>query len=125
MPSSRSLRVAAALALVAVPALAACGSSKSGVPVKVAAKDSSCEVAKTALTAGSYTFKVSNQGSQVTEVYVYGKKGGAFSKIVGEAENIGPGTSRDLTVELAGGTYEVACKPGQKGDGIRQRITVS
>lgn len=125
MPSSRSLSLAAAIALLAVPALSACGGSGSGVAVKVAAKDNACEVAKTALTAGSYTFKVSNEGSQVTEVYVYGKQGGRFSKIVGEAENIGPGTSRDLTVKLGGGTYEVACKPGQKGDGIRQKITVS
>jgi uncharacterized cupredoxin-like copper-binding protein len=28
-------------------------------------------------------------------------------------------------VKLGGGTYEVACKPGQTGDGIRTKITVS
>ena len=42
-----------------------------------------------------------------------------------QVENIGPGTSRDFTVDLSAGTYEVACKPGQKGDGIRTPVTVS
>jgi uncharacterized cupredoxin-like copper-binding protein len=45
--------------------------------------------------------------------------------VVSEVENIGPGTSRDMDVDLSAGTYEVACKPGQKGDGIRQQITVT
>ena len=30
-----------------------------------------------------------------------------------------------MDVDLAAGTYEVACKPGQTGDGIRQKITVT
>jgi iron uptake system component EfeO len=133
MRSSRSLPLAALglLSLVAVPALAACGGSASGsgsgvsVNVKVAAKDDACEVEKTNLNAGSYTFKVKNEGSKTTEVYVYGQQDGKYTKVVGEVENIGPGTSRDLKAELAGGTYELACKPGQKGDGIRQKVTVS
>jgi uncharacterized cupredoxin-like copper-binding protein len=68
---------------------------------------------------------VTNDGSKVTEVYVYAKSGDAFTKVVSEVENIGPGTSRDLDADLSAGTYEVACKPGQKGDGIRQKITVT
>ncbi|MFD0574464.1 cupredoxin domain-containing protein [Kitasatospora gansuensis] len=44
--------------------------------------------------------------------------------MVTEVENIGPGTSRDMPVKLTPGTYEIACKPGQTGDGIRKRITV-
>jgi uncharacterized cupredoxin-like copper-binding protein len=68
---------------------------------------------------------VTNDGSKVTEVYVYAKSGDAFTRVVSEVENIGPGTSRDLDVDLSAGTYEVACKPGQKGDGIRQKITVT
>jgi len=61
----------------------------------------------------------------VTEVYVYGEQDGAYTRVISEVENIGPGTSRDMEVDLAGGTYEVACKPGQTGDGIRTQITVS
>jgi uncharacterized cupredoxin-like copper-binding protein len=78
-------------------------------------------VARTDLSSGSTTFAVTNKGRDVTEVYVYGEG----DKVIGEVENIGPGTSRDFTVDLGAGTYEVACKPGQKGDGIRTEITVS
>ncbi len=119
-------------ALAAAPVLAACGGSAatgapagSGSPVRVLAGDDSCEVGRTYLDAGSTTFEVTNTGSQVTEVYVYGADGEAFTKVVSEVENIGPGTSRDMVVDLVGGTYEVACKPGQSGDGIRTTITIA
>lgn len=129
MPSSRSLPHAALglLSLLAVPVLVACGddSSRAGASVGVSAKDDACVVEKTDLQAGTTTFKVKNEGNKVTEVYVYAEKDGKFTKVVSEVENIGPGTSRDLKVKLSGGTYEIACKPGQKGDGIRQKVTVA
>lgn len=108
----------ATLALV----LAACGSNQaSGSAVKIVASDTACDVADTDLPAGETTFKIENKGDDVTEVYVYAPG----DKIVTEKENIGPGTSVNLTVDLAAGKYEIACKPGQKGDGIRQDIKVS
>jgi iron uptake system component EfeO len=127
MPSFRPVRVLPALlCLLAAPVLAACGDSSpaSGPAVSVEASDDACRVGATTLEAGPVTFEVTNKGSKVTEVYVYGEKDGAFDTIVGEVENIGPGTSRDLSVNLGGGTYEIACKPGQTGDGIRTRVTV-
>ena len=45
-------------------------------------------------------------------------------RIVTERENIGPGTKAKITAEIKAGTYEIACKPGMKGDGIRQKVTV-
>ncbi len=48
------------------------------------------------------TFEVTNKGSKVTEVYVYGEQGGEFTKVISEVENIGPGTSRDMSVDLGG-----------------------
>ena len=57
----------------------------------------------------------------VTEVYVYGPN----NRVMGEVENIGPSTRRSLVVDLPGGDYEVACKPGMTGDGIRTPIHVS
>jgi uncharacterized cupredoxin-like copper-binding protein len=113
------------------PLVVSCGAtqagsaSDSGATVAVAAGEDSCDVERTDLEAGAVTFAVTNKGSSPTEVYVYGKSGGQYSRVVGEVENIGPGTSRNLDVELAGGSYEVACKPGQSGDGIRTRIAVS
>jgi uncharacterized cupredoxin-like copper-binding protein len=108
--------------VVLLAVLAGCSSKdKAGDSVAITATDSSCEVARTQLASGSTTFAVTNKGQDVTEVYVYG----GDDKIMGEVENIGPGTSRDVTVDLGAGSYDVACKPGQKGDGIRTEITVS
>jgi len=101
--------------------LAACSSDDTKGAIDVTATNDKCTVAKTDLRAGSSTFAVKNDGDDVTEVYVYAKG----DEVKGEVENIGPGTSRDLTVDLAAGKYEVACKPGMKGDGIRTPITVT
>lgn len=119
-----------AAAVAALPVLAACSSSggngaASGSSVAIKAGDKTCEVGRTQLPAGSTTFKVKNTGSSVTEVYVYGQQDGKYTKVVSEVENIGPGITRDMTVDLTAGTYEFACKPGQKGDGIRTTVTVS
>ena len=109
--------------------LAGCGGSGEAGPaasaVIVTADDSRCDLDRTQLEPGAATFKVTNQGNQVTEVYVYGAADGAYTTVISEVENIGPGLSRDLTAELSPGTYEVACKPGQTGSGIRTRITVA
>ncbi|WP_406281222.1 iron uptake system protein EfeO [Embleya sp. NBC_00896] len=116
-------RVVGAGLLLALPlALTACGSDdSSGDAVKVTAKDKSCDVAKKDWPAGKNSIKVTNKGSQVTELYVYAQG----DRIVTERENIGPGTSATLTFEIKAGKYEIACKPGMKGDGIRQAITVA
>jgi uncharacterized cupredoxin-like copper-binding protein len=101
-------------------ALAAC-SNGSGHSISVVATDSECRVADTTLDAGDTTFAIRNDGKDVTEVYVYA----AGDRVVAEKENIGPRTTADLKAHLAAGTYEIACKPGQKGDGIRTDITVT
>lgn len=125
-------RPSALLVLVGLaPLLAACGgkdagaASSSGTTVAVSAGDHSCTVERTKLEAGAVTLAVTNKGSSTTEVYVYGEKDGEYTRVIGEVENIGPGTSRNLDVDLGGGSYEVACKPGQRGAGIRTPITVS
>lgn len=119
---NRTFPAVAVGGVVLLAALAGCSSkTKDADSVAVTATDSACEVATTELSSGTTTFAVTNKGSDVTEVYVYGEG----DKVMGEVENIGPGTSRDFTVDLGAGTYEVACKPGQKGDGIRTEITVS
>jgi uncharacterized cupredoxin-like copper-binding protein len=127
--SSSRCRVAAAVLGSAVLLLTGCANSDadpgSGTTVDVTATNDSCDVSDTSLRPGNVTFQVSNEGSDVTEVYVYGRDGADFSRIVDEVEDIGPNTSRDLDVELQAGKYEIACKPGQTGDGIRTRVTVT
>ncbi|GAA2112403.1 hypothetical protein GCM10009841_36070 [Microlunatus panaciterrae] len=123
----RPLSAVAGLALLG--SLYACGNDTTtaagGTTYEVKAGDSSCEVSQTSIPAGPTTFEVQNVGSNVTEVYVYGKDGDEFTKIMGEKENIGPGTSQSFDVNLTAGEYEVACKPGMAGDGIRTKVTVT
>jgi uncharacterized cupredoxin-like copper-binding protein len=121
----RALAAAGAVALAGT--LAACGNDGGGSAAvhQVKAGEDSCQVDDTSLDAGKHAFKIENVGSDVTEVYVYGKDGDDFSKIMGERENIGPGTSQTLEVNLAAGDYEVACKPGMTGDGIRTALSVT
>jgi high-affinity iron transporter len=109
-------------ALFLVLGLTGCTSkATNGQRVEVAASDSSCGVSTAAFAAGPTTFAITNTGNDVTEVYVYGED----DRVMGEVENVGAGTSRSFTIELGGGSYEVACKPGQTGDGIRTSIVVT
>ncbi|MFF2046210.1 iron uptake system protein EfeO, partial [Kitasatospora sp. NPDC058170] len=89
--------------------------------VKVTASDTACEVSRTSFPAGHVAIEIANKGSKTTEVYVYA----AGDKIVTERENIGPGTKATINAEIRAGSYEVACKPGMVGDGIRQKVTVT
>lgn len=115
-------RISLVALAVTVPVLiGACSSTDDKNAIAVTATDKECEVAKTELPAGETTFKVNNDGDDVTEVYVYAEG----DEVKGEVENVGAGTSRNFTVDLTAGEYEVACKPGMKGDGIRTDITVT
>jgi uncharacterized cupredoxin-like copper-binding protein len=108
-------------ALLCLTAAACSDGAGSGDAVAITATDTECRVADTTLEAGDTTFRVKNDGKDVTEVYVYAEG----DKVVTEKENIGPGTSANFTADLTAGSYQIACKPGQKGDGIRTHIHVS
>ncbi len=114
------MRTAPAIILTALAIVVGACSSDDATVVEVQASDDACVVAKTELAAGKTTLRIANEGAKVTEVYVYAEG----DRVVTERENIGPGTRADMTVDLAAGTYEVACKPGQTGDGIRTTISV-
>jgi iron uptake system component EfeO len=110
-----------AVPLLAILALAGCASDTgaSADAVTIDSSDDACTVSPTELAGGTTTFSITNSGDDVTEVYVYDG-----DRVVTEKEDIGPGTTADLTVDLEPGDYEVACKPGMVGDGIRTAITV-
>src|SRR3954452_2202645 len=112
-------------ALLAAVALFGVGCSSSapaaGGVTKVVATDTECKPARTELAAGKQTFEVHNEGRRTTEMYVYGHK----DKYIGEVEDIGPGASRPLTVDVKAGEFQLACKPGQTADGIRAAIKVT
>ncbi|MFD4632533.1 iron uptake system protein EfeO [Streptomyces sp. NPDC058284] len=114
--------VVAAAALTAVTGCTEKSDAKGGGnTVSVTATDDKCEVSKKELSAGHVELAIENKGSKVTEVYLLFPD----DRIVSERENIGPGTKQKLTAEVKAGSYDIACKPGMKGDGIRQKVTVT
>jgi iron uptake system component EfeO len=129
-PMSAAARVRVSIAAVgtitAVTAVTGCAQKAAtevggSDAVSVTATDTSCEVSKKSFPAGHVKFAVENKGTKVTEVYLYT----ATDQIVTERENIGPGTRATITAQVKAGTYQIACKPGMKGDGIRQKVTAS
>jgi iron uptake system component EfeO len=110
----------------ALVALAGCGtatpSESSGGAIAVSASDDACDVARDSSEAGTLTFEITNKGSRVTEFYLYAEG----DRIMGEVENITPGLTRRLIVEVSdSGKYQTACKPGMQGKGIRGDFTIT
>ncbi|MEV0246597.1 iron uptake system protein EfeO [Nocardia sp. NPDC050712] len=90
--------------------------------IAVTSTEGACELSAGTASTGTVTFNVANNGSKVTEFYVYGKN----NRVLGEVENIGPGITGKLVVEITEpGTYETACKPGMVGNGIRGKLEVT
>ena len=90
--------------------------------ITVEASDTACTLSGTEGKTGANTFVITNNGNKVTEFYVYDEG----ERVMGEVENISPGLSRKLIVQLTQpGTYQTACKPGMIGDGIRGDYAVT
>ncbi|MEU0601456.1 iron uptake system protein EfeO [Streptomyces sp. NPDC006393] len=116
--------VTAAVTAAALTALTACtakSDAKDGDAIQVTAADSTCETSVKSVPAGQVTLKIENKGSKATEVEILFPD----DRIVSEKENIGPGTKYTLTAEVKAGSYEIACRPGMKGHGVRQKLTVT
>ena len=90
--------------------------------VAVTSSADACTLSATSVPSGTLTFSITNAGDQATEFYLLGSDG---QKVIGEAENIGPGLTRTLVVQVGPGDYVAACKPGMTGDGIRSDLTVT
>jgi iron uptake system component EfeO len=130
---SRVPVVAVTAAVLAGVSLSGCTPKESAAPaedtgaaaaaeVTVEATDTDCTLSGTDGATGANTFVVTNNGTKVTEFYVYGEG----DRVMGEVENISPGLQRTLIVQLTQpGTYQTACKPGMIGDGIRGDYTVT
>jgi iron uptake system component EfeO len=130
---ARALVLASSCAILGLPMLAGCtenaptagsGASASANPraLTVQATDSECKLSATSAPSGTLTFAVTNGGTKVTEFYLYGEDG---KRIIGEVENVGPGITRELVLQVEPGKYITACKPGMAGDGIRAPFSVS
>ncbi|MFE4666809.1 iron uptake system protein EfeO [Streptomyces sp. NPDC056716] len=117
--------VTAAATVAALTAVTGCtekgGSGDDGNVINVTATDDACEVSTHEVPAGHIELAVENKGSKVNEVYILFPD----DRVVTERENIGPGTTQRVTAEVKAGEYQIACKPGMQGDGIRQDLTVT
>lgn len=111
-------------AAVASLALAACvpNNQAEGDAIAVTSTADACEVATTEVPSGTIVFDVTNSGDDVTEFYLLAPDG---LRIISEVENIGPGITRQLVVQVGAGDYITACKPGMVGDGIQAAFTVT
>ncbi|MEU6771559.1 iron uptake system protein EfeO [Streptomyces sp. NPDC046759] len=118
------LTVTAATTVAALTGLTACtakSDAKEGEAIRVTAADSTCATSSTSVPAGHVRLEIQNKGSRATEVEILFPD----DRIVSEKENIGPGTRYTLTAEVKAGSYEIACRPGMKGHGVRQKLTVT
>ena len=121
----------AAAALLAGVSLTSCTAKESAstdegtagpAEITVEASDTECDLSGTEAATGPSTFVVTNNGTKVTEFYVYSEG----ERVMGEVENISPGLQRKLIVQLSEpGTYQTSCRPGMVGDGIRSDFTVT
>ncbi len=90
--------------------------------IAVQSSADACELDATDAPSGSLRFAVTNTGSDVTEFYLLAEDG---LRIISEVENVGPGITKNLVVQVPAGDYITACKPGMIGDGIRADFTVT
>lgn len=121
MPPISSTLATAAL-LVAATGCASNNTSDASGVLSVQSTADGCEVSSTEAPSGNVVFEVRNDGTEVTEFYLLAADG---LRIIGEVENVGPGITRNLVVQVAPGSYITACKPGMIGDGIRAPFTVT
>ncbi|MFJ2903394.1 iron uptake system protein EfeO [Streptomyces sp. NPDC091279] len=116
--------VTAAATAAALTAVTGCTEKSTGDgdgAIQVTAADTTCDTSTKSVPAGQVTLKIANSGSRATEVEILFPD----DRIVSEKENIGPGTKYTLTAEVKAGAYEIACRPGMKGHGVRQKLTVT
>jgi iron uptake system component EfeO len=115
-PAAASLTALALAALVALTGCVPNATSAAGsTELTVDSNADACTVSAAEAPSGTLSFTVTNSGDQVTEFYLLGDDG---LRIVGEAENIGPGLSRTLVVQVSAGDYFTVCKPGMVGAGV-------
>lgn len=100
---------------------AAAASSSDGV-ITVSESETECKVGAAEAPSGQVTFRITNTGSKVNEFELLAADG---LRILGELENIGPGVTRDLQMQVEPGDYQVACVPGMIGAGTRLPFKIS
>jgi uncharacterized cupredoxin-like copper-binding protein len=132
------------LALMAVPLAllaAACGGGEEA-DVTVTMHDDGIELSTSSADAGDLTFEGVNEGSRTHEFEVFIVPEGVDAnnlpmdgdvatadetlEVVDEIEDIAPGTSASLSLNLEPGTYAVICNlPGHYANGMHTTFAVA
>ena len=100
---------AAVSAVLTTAVLAACGTSpapKSSASTAIAFNDSSCGGAWRLARPGWHTFEITNQAENGAEVDLTDPANGA---VYDELENIGPGTTAPMSLDVGSGRYAFLC----------------
>lgn len=107
----------------AAVALGLSGCAEDGIeptPIAVNTSDSACDVMPNQAPAGPVVFSIQNSGTSDTDFSLLG----ANAEVIGEVENIGPGVSRDLIIDVQTGTYVTSCTITRDSERIRAEFTV-
>ena len=89
--------------------------------VQVTASEMKFEPAAITVPAGETTFQVRNGGTVIHEFEVF-----SGETLVDEVEDIVPGQTKDLTVNLETGEYTFVCmEPGHEEAGMKGTLTVT
>lgn len=118
--TSKVVAICAALTLAI--SLTGCTNPEPDVVIAVKQDAQTCELTQTEFDAGIATFAIENVGDTTAEFYILKADG---EGIVAEVENIGAGLTRELTAELAEGTYIYSCEQMDGGTPIRGELIVT
>lgn len=100
----------------------AAGMGKDGkTVVSVTGTETTCVPDKTTIKAGEVWFKITNQGTRITEMYLESPD----AEELVEIEKIKKGASGAFKTTVKPGSYLVACEPGMADKQVRTGITVT
>jgi uncharacterized cupredoxin-like copper-binding protein len=117
-------------AATAAPATTSVASgSGASTTINAMEKDFAIAIDNSSISAGSVTFKISNQGPSPHDIGVTkqsdSSKGGITGPVIKATDPIDPGKTGSLTVDLQPGTYNVVCTiPGHVQLGMIVALTV-
>ena len=137
MPNRKFTRLLTLAALVAIAA--GCTSTGGEGDVEVSLQDDAVTLTPATAEAGSVTFAATNDGSVTHEIEVFSgdvdpstlpiEDNVASTEgltLIDEIEDITPGSSADLTIDLDAGAYVVMCNlPGHFAEGMYSSLEVA